>query len=481
MLGSTRERNLLAFVDTTLSAMLPSVDVQERIVRPAAEQLQVIIVGAGLGGLGAAIGLLLAGHKVHILEAASKIAEVGAGIQILPNSSRVLRRWGLEERLVPKATCPATTQMLDWKGNEMSQMDFGTAVREYGSPFWDFHRADLHQALLERAVELGATIQVNSRVEDVHCGEHTATVILKNEQILAADLVVGADGIFSRCRDILVGKHDPPIATGDLAYRVLLNTDRMKQDPELALLLAEPHRVRYWLGPDAHAVNYPLRHGELCNLVLLVPDDMPAEATTLDGNVEEMRALYRDWDPQITKMLAFCESVQKWKLCYRPGLDRAWSHSSGTFTLLGDSVHATLPYLASGAGMCLEDAMTLGLCFRKVGSSARDKRLALAMYEKCRRGRTVNIVERGNLQQVLYHLHDGKERDERDERFRTFAKLEAEVQQGLRDPKHDLPSGLSVGDDPFAWRRFGVGAWLLGFDCESDLESQWPSILESKF
>ncbi|EOD47981.1 putative fad binding domain-containing protein [Neofusicoccum parvum UCRNP2] len=243
--------------------------------------------------------------------------------------------------------------MLGWRGNPLATMDFHEyAAACAGAPFWDFHRANLHGALLERAVALGAAVRVNARVEDVvvgvgERGEGAEVVLLGGERV-SADLVVGADGINSRCREILLGREDPPVQTGDLAYRLLLSTKEMMKDPELRGFVEDP-QVNYWMGPDAHAVNYVLRGGELFNMVLLVPDDMPAGATTLEGNVEEMRALYRDWDPRIPKLLTLCESVYKWRLCIRPTLEPSWSDPSGAFVLLGDAVHATLPYLASGA------------------------------------------------------------------------------------------------------------------------------------
>lgn len=223
-------------------------------------------------------------------------------------------------------------------------------------------------------------------------------------------------------------------------------------------------------------VNYVLRNGELFNMVLLVPDDMPAGATTLQGNVEEMRAFFKDWDPRIPKLLNLCQSVQKWKLCYRPGLETSWSHPSGTFALLGDAVHATLPYLASGAGMSLEDGMTLGLCFARLRSrSAQEKKLALRVYEACRRERTESIVERGNVQQMLYHLDDGKEQRARDERFKAFGEVEKKIREsGGRAEDILLPEGLIGGTDPLVWRRNGVGRWLLNFDCLADVDAHWP-------
>jgi salicylate hydroxylase len=255
----------------------------------------------------------------------------------------------MREMLEQYATKPKKVNMLSWKGNLISSMDTYESASKYpGTFYWDFHRANLHKCLLDRAVELGAQVLCNSRAVDVHIvdGGTRANVVMSGGREMTADLVVGADGIFSKLREVILGREDPPTPTGDLAYRLLLSTEEMMKDPELVSFVADP-QVNYWMGPDMHAVNYVLRGGKLFNMVLLVPDDMPAGATTLEGNVEEMRKLYEGWDPRIGRLLGMCESVYKWKLCIRQGMGR-WSHPSGAFTLLGDAVHATLPYLASG-------------------------------------------------------------------------------------------------------------------------------------
>ncbi|KAI0482030.1 FAD/NAD(P)-binding domain-containing protein [Xylariaceae sp. FL0804] len=455
-------------------AIRPPPEVLPKMTRDAASQLHVAIVGAGLGGLGAAIAILLAGHQVTVLECAAEIGEIGAGIQVLPNSSRILISWGLGDVLSKHATMPRYCEMIGWKGNHLSRMDLHAYSKALGTPFWDFHRANLHQCLLDRAVELGGVLRVKARVDNVECAEDglTATAVLSTGEKLAADLVVGADGISSRLREILLGRPDPPVATGDLAYRLLIDARDMLADPELQHLILDP-QVNYWLGPDAHAVNYVLRGGELFNMVLLVPDDMPTTSMTLDGNVEEMQALYRDWDPRIPKILKLCQSVQKWKLCIRPTLEK-WTHDSGSFTLLGDAVHATLPYLASGCGMALEDAAALGLCLgRMTDKSSSQKLRALKLYEECRRERTEKVVERGSYQQHMYHIHDGQEQQERDGRFKAFEKIDG---AWLMEPK--LPSGtqLDSGDDPLPWRFHGIGSWLLTYDVGNDVDCRWAQL-----
>jgi salicylate hydroxylase len=221
-------------------------------------------------------------------------------------------------------------------------------------------------------------------------------------------------------------------------------------------------------------VNYVLRGGKLFNMVLLVPDDMPAGANTLAGNVEEMRALYKDWDPRIPKLLNLCESVFKWRLMIRPGLDPTWSHETAAFTILGDAAHATLPYLASGAGMSLEDAHVLGLCLGRIkNKTTAEKKKALDVYEKCRRERTERVVSRGNRQQYLYHVHDGEDQQERDRQLRAFGDFNG---QGKISREQYEAKGLKVEDDPLAWRWGGVGSWLLTYVCEEDVENRWREI-----
>ncbi|KAI8628553.1 FAD/NAD(P)-binding domain-containing protein [Xylariaceae sp. FL1651] len=372
---------------------------------------------------------------------------------------------------------PQKCKFWGWKGNYLSQMDYHGYARAAGAPFWDFHRANLHKGLLTRAVQLGAKVITNARVQDftIADNESSATVFLADGRVMSTDLLVGADGINSKMREIFLGREDPPVVTGDLAYRLLLDTKDMMNDPELRPFVDNP-QVNYWVGPGMHAVNYILRGGELFNMVLLVPDDIPeGSSNTIEGDVAEMRAHFAQWDPRLGKLAALCdsESVLKWRLCIRPGLEPTWSHPSGAFTMLGDAVHATLPYLASGAGMALEDGGVLGLCLgRLTDTSPSSKRTALQVYEACRRERTERVVQRGSYNQWIYHLPDGPEQMERDENFKIFEELD---RKWLSQEQPVLPQLQETGDDPFPWRYHGVARWLLTYNMWQDVEEKWAA------
>ncbi|KAI1634067.1 FAD/NAD(P)-binding domain-containing protein [Biscogniauxia mediterranea] len=348
----------------------------QKSVRDPSSQLHVIVVGAGLGALGAAISILLAGHNVTILESVSNIGEIGAGIQVLPNSSRVLYPWGLRNAVSKHANLPRYCVMMSWKGTQLSQINFHRYSEILGAPFFGFHRADLRRCLLDRATELEADIQVNSRVDGIDYDEDglTATLVLTDKRRLTADLIVGADGILSKLREILLERPDPPE------------------------FIREPW-VIYWIGPDVHAVCYVLRGGGRPNMVLIVPD----------GNVEEIESRFEGWNPRISKIPELCQSVHEWKLCIRPSLEQ-WYHQSGCLTLLRDAV---------------QDGAALVLCLAKMTNKSPDQKLhALRVYEECRRERTERMVERASHQQYMHHLHDGAEQRKKDDDIKKFEEID---------------------------------------------------------
>lgn len=411
--------------------------------------MKVIIVGAGLGGLSAAIGILKSGHEVTVIEAAHEIAEVGAGIQILPNAARILTSYGIGDELAKVASKPRFCYMNGWKGNRITSLDFHTQARNMGGPFWDFHRADLHRIMFKKCCDLGGKVVVNCRIEsvDYNLKDRTATVISSENQKYTADLVVGADGIHSKLRDGFVGYPDPPSKTGDLAYRILIKSEDVLQDADLKDFILNP-QVNYWIGPKCHCVNYVVKNGELFNFVLLCPDTIPDGRDICPATIGEIKEVFSGWDYRVLKLLDLADenSIYKWRLCYRAGIDK-WYNENGMFCLLGDAVHATLPYLASGAGMCIEDGAVLGKLLEYFPNKS-DLKKVLQLYEKCRKARTERIVARGNLQQYLYHLEDGDEQRERD--------------RILSLP--DAPAGEAL-----VWRDKEMAPWLLKYDVPQDI------------
>ncbi|KAJ6144598.1 hypothetical protein N7470_008493 [Penicillium chermesinum] len=459
--------------------MAPRIHIKQPETRTESCQLEILVVGAGLAGLGAAISCALSGHKVHILEAAKEIKEVGAGIQVLPNSSRVLQHWGLEEALTPYMTNPSVCNFNGWKGNKISFLDFAASEKDYLGH-------DLQRCLVDRALELGVKMTCGARIVTVRVSsdETTATAVAADGREWCGDLVVGADGVFGSLTEELLGRSDPPVKTGDLAYRLLLSTEEMRKDPELAPFVNQP-QVNYWLGPDAHAVNYVLRGGDLFNMVLLVPDDIPKSRSLplskemsrkwlgpkVGENVlciAERYTRFLTKRARIERLLKLCESVQKWRLCIRFG-DFDWSHPSGAWIMLGDAVHSTLPYLASGAGMAFEDGAVLGECLSRLPDNPYTtkhspdflaaKRHALSVFQKCRKQRTKMVVERGNIQQYLYHLHDGPEQEERDRKMQMVPTPEGEA---------------------LAWRDPGLAPKLLGYDHIADVDRCWGAAQSSE-
>ncbi|KAI2473581.1 FAD/NAD(P)-binding domain-containing protein [Annulohypoxylon bovei var. microspora] len=381
----------------------------------SAPRLDIIVIGAGLSGLAAAIATALSGNHVVVFETADGIHEIGAGIQLTPNSSRILKRWGLSAELWASAVEPTLLAIRRYSSEILVlEKDYGRTIgARYDAPFVELHRVDLQTALYTRAKELGVEFRFGMRINKVDF--ETGEITSHSGSSTRGDVVIAADGLWSLCRAQFLPKdfEGVPRPTGDLAYRLVLTLDQV-QDPELRDWISNPS-ITIWIGPHSHAVGYSLRGGTEFNIVLLVPDDMPNGVSKQEGSVEEMRALFGDWDPILTKFLAVATSVKKWKLMHRKEM-RRWIHASpnSNFAFVGDSCHPMLPYLGQGANSAIEDGAVLGRLLGHIQTKDQIGK-ALEMYEQLRKPRGDAIVRETFEQRDIFQISNGPKQRARDE------------------------------------------------------------------
>jgi salicylate hydroxylase len=353
-----------------------------------------LIVGGGIGGLTAALCLAAAGTRVHVLEQTAEFGEIGAGIQISPNASRVLHHLGLEAALARIAFLPEGVEMRDWRsGALLASNSLGeTARRAYGAPYYHVHRADLLDVLVAAArAESRIELSNDARVEAIERSATGAAVVANGERRRAA-IVIGADGIRSTVRSALFGATAPTF-TGCVAWRALVPISAL---PER---LIRPMATAWW-GPGKHFVHYYVRGGELVNCVCVVEKGgWQIESWTERGEHAELARDFAGWHRDLQTLIDAMDrdACYKWALFDRPPLAR-WS--VGRVTLLGDACHPTLPFMAQGAAMAIEDAAVLARCV----AAHDDVTTALARYESLRRSRTAAIQAGSRRNARVFHL-----------------------------------------------------------------------------
>lgn len=381
-----------------------------------ATKFDAIVVGAGLGGLAAALQLRELGHRVSVLEQADALGEVGAGIQLAPNATAVLSALGVAERLTANAVSPQAVVWRRWGDGSVLRVDplGGDAVDEFGSPYWQVHRADLHRALVDTATDPShpggpIPIELGQRVDRIEHHEGAATVHTADGSSLRAALVVGADGIHSAVRP-WVTEERPATYSGDVAYRLLVRAERIAADPELAGLL-DPPVTTLWVGPGRHVVHYLVRDRALLNIVALVETpEGSVESWMAATTVEELLDRFAGWDERLLRVFSLAEQVNVSGLYDRAELP-TWSN--GHVALLGDACHPMLPYRAQGAAQAFEDAAALGEALR--GATITEIPHRLSRYEEVRKPRASEVQQASRDSQVMLHLADGDEQYERDQ------------------------------------------------------------------
>ena len=356
--------------------------------------LSIAIIGGGIGGLTSALCLARCGYRVHVLEQASAIVEAGAGIQLSPNATKVLLQLGLGDALAAVCVQPEATHIRNWRsGRQISQTPLGEAAQtRYGAPYYHAHRGDLIKLLADAATsEPNIDIHLGLRIEDfVQNVDHVA--LTAREQTERFDIMVGADGIHSVVRAKLWGEQQPDF-TGNMAWRMLVPIDGLPKE------MVVP-KTTVWWGPGKHFVHYLVSGGRYMNCVCVVETNTwHAESWTESGSVGELRADFGGWHEDIQTLLTQADesTLFKWGLFDRPPMDR-WSQ--GRVTLLGDACHPTLPFMAQGAAMAIEDAVILANCLTGQTDVAR----ALQRYAELRRSRTARIQRGSRRNARVFHM-----------------------------------------------------------------------------
>ncbi|KAJ7859502.1 hypothetical protein B0H14DRAFT_2506642 [Mycena olivaceomarginata] len=438
---------------------VPTAQDSERKLR-----LDILIVGGGIAGISAAYCLGRTGHKTTVLESASAMGQVGAGIQVTagPNVSRLLIRWGLRERLEQVAVKPRAITFMRYKdGERVGWTRWGdTMERDYGAPYYHIHRADLMDMLLDLARPY-MTLRLNSRVIAVDPQEGKVT--LENGDVILADLIVGADGIKSLVRDAVAGgPPSPPVPTGHAAYRAVISTKGMISDPILKPLV-DRGEMTGWMGPGKHIMAYCIRGKSEYNLVLIHPNTRVQESHTAEGSVKKMRAEFEGWEPRVQKLLGLVSSTLIWPLLYRQPLDK-WMSSTGKVVLLGDACHPMLPSRAQGGAMAVEDAAVLGVLLSHL-SEPNQLAPLLRGYHRLRYNRTAQTQRDALANHNTFHMEDGPMQQERDRRMR--AAMEVALNETLDISAAELDGNSNMWAD----RKKSEGQF--SYDAEAEAEQWW--------
>jgi salicylate hydroxylase len=360
------------------------------------EHKQVVIAGGGIGGLAAAVACAQRGVPIQLFERAAQLSEVGAGIQIGPNVTRILQAWGLGAALAQVAAFPEQLQARDAQtGKVLGTLTLGPrAQATYGAPYATIHRADL-QGLLHRAAQsAGVDLLLGQTVQGWQGTEAALQVNTVEGLSLEASALIGADGVWSAVRQQLLGDA-PARFTGHLAYRALV------AQADLPAQLRSD-QVTVWMGPRLHVVHYPVRSGQWLNLVAIVHGEKPTQAEAWDnaGHTQSLMQAMGAVGADLHERLASVPAWRQWALHDREPLSAASQMAQGCVALLGDAAHPMRPYLAQGAGMAIEDAQVLGQCLSAETGSVPER---LQAYAEQRWARNARVQARAIRNGRIFH------------------------------------------------------------------------------
>jgi salicylate hydroxylase len=364
--------------------------------------MKIAVIGAGIGGLTAAVALRQAGFDVDVYEQAPQLTEVGGGINMGPNAARILYRLGLGDALDREAIRPASTHQRRWSdGRTLQRAPLNPRCEElYGAPHLTVHRADLLSIIASGFP--AECVHLRHRLVGLADKSDHVEARFENGARIAVDVLVGADGIHSAVRAVLLGEEAPRFA-GCVAYRGLVPVEHIA---DLGLEIGS----QSWVGPGAHLVHYFVSRGRLLNFVGWTEHDTwNREDWTDRATVARALAAFEGWHPQVRRIIAAAETCFVWALFDRDPLPR-WS--VGRTTLLGDACHPMYPFMGQGAAQAIEDGAALAACL--LAGGADDPAATLRRYEAARRPRVTRLQEMSRANRTRFHLPDGPAQEARD-------------------------------------------------------------------
>ncbi|KAI2782105.1 putative monooxygenase [Daldinia loculata] len=404
------------------------------------EPIKVIVIGAGLGGCACALALKHHGHDVVVYERLKAFRRLGDSLGLGENALKLLERWGgksLYHKLTSIGNQAPDMQIRRWHdGKILAQQPLMDMAGYIG------HRGDYHEAFIQAVKDAGIEIQMCREV--VAYDELKPSVIFADGIEDTADLIVGADGIKSRARELVLGFEDAPKSSGYSCYRAYFPGKHLQEDP-LCREFVDHDCVNIWIGEDTHLVQNTLRNGDEFNWIVTrklshEADMVIKESWFQEGNMDEVKKSLQDLDPRIRAAVEKTESCLDWKICYRDPLP-TWVSKSHKIALLGDSCHPHLPTSAQGASQATESAGVLAICLKLAGKD--NIPLATRCYEKLRFGRTRASQTNG---------------------------------EDLRDRWHNalknVDEGVEIDPETVKMRN----RWLYAFDAEADTMERWDEV-----
>ncbi|MBM3527395.1 MAG: 3-hydroxybenzoate 6-monooxygenase [Alphaproteobacteria bacterium] len=358
----------------------------------SAKDAPVLVVGGGIGGLSAALALSRKGIPVQVLEQAPEFKEIGAGIQLGPNVFRMFEVLGLTEQMVHWGAFPAELEFRDSMTAEtIVELKIDKRFHDkYRAPYGVIHRADMLNVIYEACKKSNliklATSQKVTTIDDDGSG---VTVRTETGETYRGSALIGCDGLWSTVREKIVGD-GKPVVSGHIAYRAVLPTDEWPKEYRLPKMIV-------WCGEKTHLVHYPLRRGELFNLVVVFHSDRYEEGWDTYGDPAELHERFKEKCEPVRTLLSKVNAWKMWVLCDRPPI-KNWS--KGRITLLGDAAHPMLQYLAQGANMAIEDAVCLA---DQIEAAGRDCEAAFKKYQELRYLRTARVQLMARVFGEIYH------------------------------------------------------------------------------